>query len=149
MDELKDRRSVDRLLCSGVTALVYKKYWHNLLRYRLLKNIVSLWQVKSNVQNLSKSGTLIMSSDIYKRGDAIDIIIIAPGIKSIIIKGTVRWCTTDSLEIGQIGIQFMAFSNWKRYNSFSILKQLQGVMLLKDQAFITGYNESDRADVLE
>jgi len=134
MDELKDRRSFDRLLCSGVTALVYKKYWHNLMRYRFLKNIASLWQIKSNVQNLSKSGTLIMSSDIYKRGDAIDIIIIAPGIKSIIIKGTVRWCTTDSLEIGQIGIQFLAFSNWKRYNSVNILKQLHSFLLVNYQS---------------
>ena len=60
-----------------------------------------------------------------------------------------QWITEgNSHNMGNIGIQFLAFSNWKKYNSFSILKQLQVVILLRNKSII-GYNGSNNLELSE
>jgi len=139
MDEIKDRRSVDRFLCNEATVLIFKKYGYQYFRYRVLKNIAMCMPKMSHVQDISRSGTLILSKNVFKRGDEIRLIISVPGTKAIIIKGTVKWNSTNTFDLEHIGIQFLAFSNWKKYNSFNILKQLNLYILSKNQSSIIEY----------
>jgi len=135
MDEEKDRRSFDRLIFNNGTAAIFRNFWYYNLKYNLLRNFTSFMPEKSAIHNLSSSGSCIYSKTNFKRGDSIRLIITIPDVKNILIKGTVRWITEgDSPSTGNIGIQFLAFSNWNKYNSFNILKQLQVVILLKNQS---------------
>ncbi len=62
----------------------------------------------------------------FKRGDFIRLTVHRPGIKSIYIKGIVRWVSRDTInKMSHIGIQFAAFGNLKMHNSYDILKQLR------------------------
>ena len=137
MDKIKDRRSYDRFLCPGVTVFIFKKYWYKYLQYRILKNIAIFMPDIAYVQNMSKSGILILGKNVFKRGDEICLMISAPGIRCIIIKGKVLW-KTNTLEVEQIGIQFLAFSNWRKYNSFNSLKDLN-LYISKNQLAIVEY----------
>ena len=139
MDENKDRRSFDRLLCQEATVLIFKKYWHQYLRYRVLKNIAMFMPEMSHIQNISKSGTLILSKNIFKRGDKICLMISVPDTKCIIIKGTVKWNSPNTFDLEHIGIQFLAFSNWEKYNSLNIQKQLSLYILSQNRSTIVQY----------
>jgi hypothetical protein len=54
----------------------------------------------------------------------------SPEGKTIFIKGTVRWISSDiENNMYYVGIQFLAYGNWKRYNSFKVLEQLHNYTL--------------------
>jgi len=140
MVEIKDRRSFDRFLCPGVTALIYKKYWYQNLRYKVLKNITIFMPETSNIKNISSSGILILCKNVFRRGDKICIAISAPGIKTIMIKGIVCWNIQGTVDVEQVGIQFSAFSSWKKYNSINLQKQLN-LFLSKTQSSLIEYRQ--------
>ena len=132
MDEPKDRRAFDRLVFSNIPASIFKNYWYYSLGQRLFKNLAWFEPIKSSVQDISTSGSLIITKSIFKQGQTILLIFSIPGLQRMIIKGKVRWTTTQAPDMKNIGIQFLAFSNWKKYNSFDVQKQL-GSILLKNQ----------------
>ena len=124
MDEIKDRRLFDRFICHGVTVFIYKRYWYQNLYFRVFKNILIFKPELLQMQNLSKNGTLILGNNALKKGDRIYLVISTSGDKNIMVKGAVCWKETYTLEVEKMGLQFLAFSNWKKYNSFKIQKQL-------------------------
>ena len=125
MEEIKDRRSFDRLLFSETTVVVSNYFWQYPLRYKFAHNFAKALLGKSYLHNLSASGSCILGSNRFKRGDNIRLIIKTPDFESIFIKGIVRWVSPEtSNKMSYIGIQFRAFGNDKKYNSYDILKQL-------------------------
>jgi Tfp pilus assembly protein PilZ len=132
MDELIDRRAFDRLVFSNISATIFRNYWYYSLGHRLFKNLELFAPVKSSVQDISSSGSLIITKSIFKQGQTISLIISIPGSERMIIKGKVLWIAAQTPDMQNVGIQFLAFSNWKKYNSFDVQKQL-GLILLKNQ----------------
>ena len=125
MDETKDRRSFDRLKVPEMTAFMINTGWYYLLRYKLFHSIVIFILGKNLIQNLSASGSCILSSNNFEPGKAIYLIMYSPGVKIIYIKGTVRWISSNAGDnMYYVGIQFLAYGNGKRYNSFKVLDQL-------------------------
>ena len=124
MDVIKDRRAFDRFLCMEATAFIYKRYWYQNLYFRILKNILMFKPELLQIQNLSKNGTLILGNSALKKGDRIYLVISTSGVKNIMVKGVVCWKETYTFEAEKMGLQFLAFSNWKKYNSFKIQNQL-------------------------
>jgi len=130
MNEIKDRRSFDRLIVPEIIAFISNNRWIFFLKYKLFYSIAILILGKNLIQNLSASGSCILSNNIYEPGKAIYLILDSPGEKSTLIKGTVRWISSDALnKMFYVGIQFLAFGNWKRYNSYKVLEQLRSYTL--------------------
>lgn len=126
MNEIKDRRSFDRLMTPEMTAFLINSSWYYLLRYKLFKILLSFIMQKALLQNLSASGSCILSNNKFKSGDVIHLIIYTPAEKSIFVKGSVRWISSDAMsKRNNVGIQFRAYGKGKRYNSYDILKQLR------------------------
>lgn len=126
MDKPKDRRSFDRQMFPEKTAFLINTNWYYLLRYKLFRNIAISVLGKTLVQNISASGSCIQSPANFKQGEAIHLFINRPGEKSIFIKGTVRWSSSIAQsKMHFIGIQFLAYGNRRRYNSYGILDQLR------------------------
>lgn len=125
MNNIKDRRSFDRLTYPHMTSYLVNAKWLSCLQYRIFYILASMLPVKALLQNISASGFCILSHYRLKRGDAIHLILSVPGRKNIFIKGTVSWISasgdTDSYFVGG---QFQAFGRGKKYNSYDILEQL-------------------------
>lgn len=137
LDDFKDRRSFDRLAFSEITTCMYNHHWNYLLKNKLLRTIFVQMTGKSSLFNLSSSGSCIISKSTLKLGHAVCLIINIPGEKSISVKGTVSWISPEVLADGSyIGIQFLAFSNWKRYNSYKILGQLRRFAIQNDPLIV-------------
>jgi len=130
MNEIKDRRSFDRLMNPEMTAFLINSSWYYFLRYKLFQSILLFIMQKTLLQNLSASGSCIVSTNNFEPGDAIHLIIYPPAEKSIFIKGSVRWISNDTMRNrNKVGIQFRAYGQGKRYNSYDILKQLRNYAL--------------------
>lgn len=125
MDKIKDRRSFDRLEIPGMKAVLVNNYWYQLFSYKLLYNILKILLKKTHLKNISVSGACILSRKNFHTGDSIYLIISLPGSAFIPVKGSVRW-TSDKTEQNMYyaGIQFEAFRNGTKYNSYESLKQL-------------------------
>jgi len=125
MEEIKDRRSFDRPIVPGITALMINASWYYLLKYKLFHSFVLFLLGKNLIQNLSASGSCILSKNNFEPGKAIYLFLSSPGGMTIFIKGTVRWISFDAgNNMYCAGIQFRAYGNGKRYNSFKALEQL-------------------------
>lgn len=125
MNETKDRRTFDRLIVPETTAFIVNTNWYYLLRFKLFHSIMILIFRKNLIQNLSVSGSCILSKKKYIPGNAIHLIIHTPREKFIFIKGTVRWISSiPGNNMQSAGIQFLAFGDRKRYNSYKVLEQL-------------------------
>ena len=126
MEEKKDRRSFDRLEIPGMKAVLVKNHWYSLLSSKLIYNLLKVLLKKSHLKNISVSGACIECKRAYTAGESIHMIITVPGVSFIPVKGSVRW--SSNLDQGNkfyAGVQFEAFSNGKKYNSYDTLKQLQ------------------------
>ena len=65
-------------------------------------------------------------------------IITIPGASFIPVKGSVRWSSNNSESNKYYaGVQFEAFSNGRKYNSYETLKQLQN----HAKATVVGYQD--------
>jgi hypothetical protein len=125
MEEIKDERSFDRQLSSKIPVLLLKNKWQYVIRYRFIHHIVMYILDKSYLYNISASGSCIFGNNDFKRGDLIRLILFTPDAGNLNIKGIVRWISRNNIDKESfIGIQFLAFGNQKKYNSYEILKQL-------------------------
>ena len=124
MDDIKDRRSFDRLNPPEISALLINSNWYYFLRYKLFRSIA----------------LFILRNSNFKPGDIIRMIIYAQGQKNIFIKGTVRWISPGTENnTYYAGIRFVAYGNRKRYNSYKTLDQLrlfamQNAVILADSS---------------
>ena len=119
MEDIKDLRSFDRHDTSELNALLITSNWYYLLRYKLFRRLALFILRKSQLQDLSTSGSCILTHSNFKPGDIIRMIIYARGQKNIFIKGTVRWISPGTENnTYYAGIRFVAYGNRKRYNSF-------------------------------
>ena len=126
MEEIKDRRSFDRLNSQEISALLVNSKWYYLLKYKLFHRIAKTMLGKSLLQNLSTSGSCILCHNSFKPGDIIRMIIYAKDQKNISIKGTVRWISPGTENnTYYAGIRFVAYGNRKQYNSYKTLDQLR------------------------
>ena len=125
MDEIKDRRTFDRTIVPEITAFMINNSWHYFLKYKFFHNIALLISGKNLIQNLSASGSCILSKNNFEPGKTIYLSLSSPAVKTIFIKGTVRWVSpVTKNNLYNVGIQFLAYGNRKRYNSFKVLEQL-------------------------
>ena len=125
MNENKDRRSFDRPKVPELEAFIINTSWHYLLRYKLFHSIAIFILGKDSIQNLSASGSCILSKNNFEPGKAIYLFLSSPGGKTIFMKGIVRWVSSDrENNMYYVGTQFLAYGNGKRYNSFKVLEQL-------------------------
>ena len=130
MNETKDRRTFDRLIVPEITAFMINTNWYYLLRYKFFHSIAIFIFGKKSIQNLSVSGSCIMSKKNLKPGNAIHLIIHSPRENIIFIKGTVRWTSSVSGDnMHSTGIQFLAYGNRKKYNSYEVREQLHNFAL--------------------
>ena len=126
MEDIKDLRSFDRHDTSELNALLITSNWYYLLRYKLFRRLALFILRKSQLQDLSTSGSCILTHSNFKPGDIIRMIIYARGQKNIFIKGTVRWISPGTENnTYYAGIRFVAYGNRKRYNSYKALDQLR------------------------
>ena len=139
MEDIKDLRSFDRHDTSELNALLITSNWYYLLRYKLFRRLALFILRKSQLQDLSTSGSCILTHSNFKPGDIIRMIIYARGQKNIFIKGTVRWISPGTENnTYYAGIRFVAYGNRKRYNSYKALDQLrlhtiQNAVILADR----------------
>jgi hypothetical protein len=130
MNETKDRRSFDRLIVPGINAFMINTRWYYWLRYKLFHNIAIYILGKNLIQNLSTSGSCILSSNNFELYKTIYLILYSPDGKNIFIKGTIRWTSFDAgNNMYYVGLQFLAYGNRKRYNSYKVLEQLHNYTL--------------------
>jgi Tfp pilus assembly protein PilZ len=126
MEEIKDQRSFDRLNTPEISVLLINSNWYYLLRYKFFRRIALFILRKSQLQDLSTSGSCILTHSNFKPGDLIRMIIYIQGQKNIFIKGTVRWISPGTENnTYYAGIRFVAYGNRKRYNSYKALDQLR------------------------
>ena len=126
MEEMKDRRSFDRLEIPGMNAILLKGHWYQILSYKLLFRLLKFLFKKTQLKNISISGACIANDRNYHTGDPVHMIISVPGSSYIPVKGSVRWASNQSENSGHFaGIQFEAFSSGGKFNSYESLKQLQ------------------------
>jgi len=126
MEEMKDRRSFDRLEIPGMNAILLKGSWYQILSYKLLFRVLKFLFKKTQLKNISISGACIASDHHYNTGDPVHMIISVPGSPYIPVKGSVRWASNNSDNNEYYaGIQFEAFSSGGKFNSYESLKQLQ------------------------
>lgn len=126
MEEIKDQRSFDRLNTPETSVLLINSNWYYLLRYKLFRRIALFILGKSQLQDLSTSGSCILTHSNFKPGDLIRMIIYIQGQKNIYIKGTIRWISPGAENnTYYAGIRFVAYGNRKRYNSYKALDQLR------------------------
>ena len=125
MKESKDRRTFDSLIVPEIKSIMINATWYYLMRYKLFYSIAIFILGGNQIQNLSASGSCILSSNNFEPGKAIYLFLSSPGRKTIFIKGIVRWISSDRDNIMyNVGTQFLAYGNGKRYNSFKVLEQL-------------------------
>jgi hypothetical protein len=126
MAESKDQRTFDRLLNKEITAFLIRSNWLNLLRFKY-KGSASVRKLsKDQLQDLSESGSCIISNYIFELGDSIHLIFYAPGRKIICIKGLVRWAFVATVKNSYcVGIQFRAYGKGEKYNSYKNLSLLR------------------------
>jgi hypothetical protein len=125
MNETKDRRSFNRAIVPEIKAFMINSIWYYFLKYKLFHGLAIFILEKNSIQNLSASGSCILSSHNIEPGKAIYLILYSPAVKIIFIKGTVRWISSDSgNNMYYVGIQFLAYGSGKKYNSFKVLEQL-------------------------
>jgi hypothetical protein len=91
MDNLNERRALDRLAMPQTTTFLIRRSWLDffsiLLSYTNLRRIFKATVLK----DISKSGACILSDQHLNWGDAITLIVSTPGEKRIRIKGRVKW----------------------------------------------------------
>lgn len=125
MAESKDRRTFDRSLNTEITAFLIRSNWLNLLRFKYKGGAAIRKLGKAQLQDLSTSGSCIISNNKFELGDSIHLIIYAPGQKTIFIKGLVRWAFEATAKNSYyVGIQFRAYGEGKKYNSYKSLSLL-------------------------
>ena len=125
MNEHKDRRTFDRRIVPELKAFMINASWYYFLRYRVFYTLAMLIFGKNLIQNLSASGSCILSSNNFAPGKTIFLFLSSPSGRNMYIKGTVRWISPDTgYNMYYTGIQFLAYGNGKKYNSFKVRKQL-------------------------
>jgi hypothetical protein len=125
MNETKDRRTFDRLIVPEIKAFMINDTWYYLMRCKLFYSIAIFILGRNQIQNLSASGSCILSSNNFEPGKEIYLFLSSPGRKTIFIKGIVRWVSSDRENVmNYVGTQFLAYGNGKRYNSLKVLEQL-------------------------
>lgn len=129
MENVKDRRSFERMAIPGMKAVLVNNYFYYLFSFRFLYNIIELIFRKIELINISLTGACLLSKQNFEPGQSVHMIISVPGMSKIPVTGSVRWSTNASdQEAYMAGIQFMAFNKGKRYNSFKRLKQINELM---------------------
>jgi len=124
MDDYKDRRAFERLEIPGMKAALISQFLHGILSYKIFTIFTEILMKQDLLKNISVNGACINSKNRLQPGDDVHMIISLPGDKNIPVKGSVKWISeTDNREYFA-GVQFMAFSKGKNYNSFDRLKQL-------------------------
>ena len=125
MDEPKDRRSFNRMIVPEIRAFTINTIWHYFFKYKLFHRIAIFILGKHLIQDLSASGSCILSKNNFEPGKAVYLILSSPDRKIMFIKGNIRWASSyTENNMYYVGIQFWAYGNGKRYNSFKILEQL-------------------------
>ncbi len=124
MDDVKNRRAYERLEIPGMKAVLVSQFLHNLLCTKIFSIFADLLMKQNLLKNISVNGACIQSKNRFNMGDPVHMIISLPEDKKIPVKGNVRWThqSVDSMHVA--GIQFLAFSKGKSYNSLDRLKQL-------------------------
>jgi hypothetical protein len=125
MDEIKDRRSFNRTMVPEIKAFMINTMWYFFIKYKLFHSIAIFILGKNLIQDLSASGSCILSKKNFEPGKAVYLFLSSPDGKIMFIKSNVRWISPDTENnMYYVGIQFLAYGNGKRYNSFKVLEQL-------------------------
>lgn len=123
MEDNKNRRAFERLEIPGMKAVLLSQFFHTLLSFRFFSIVAEVLMKYNLLINISVNGACIQSKNRYNPGEDVHLIISLPGDKNIPVKGIVRWTSSENSEYYS-GIQFMAFSKGKNYNSMDRLKKL-------------------------
>ncbi len=124
MDDVKDRRSYERLKIPGMKAALVSQFLLNLLSIKLFSIFAYILMKQNLLINISVNGACIQSKNRFNTGDPVHLIISLPGDKKIPVKGNVRWTYQNEDNSHFAGVQFLAFSKGKSYNSKDRLKLL-------------------------
>jgi len=125
MNDIKDRRSFNRTIVPEIKAFMIDTVWRYFLKYKLFHSIAVFILEKNLIQDLSASGSCILSKNNFVPGGAVYLFLSSPAGKPMFIKGKVRWISPDKEDNQHhVGIQFLAYGNGKKYNSFKVLEQL-------------------------
>lgn len=125
MNEIMDRRSFDRPNVPAVEASIFSASWYYLLKYKIVHRIVMPLSRKYILQNLSASGSCVLTKNYLVPGKEIYLFLFSPGENTVLIKGIVRWISPHSeSNMYIVGTQFLAYGNGRSYNSFKVLEQL-------------------------
>ena len=124
MDDFKDRRAYERLEIPGIKAALVSQFLHNVLSIKIFSFFANILMKQNLLKNISVNGACLFVKNQYKAGDNIHLLISLPNDKNIPVKGNVRWISETESNSYYAGVQFMAFSKGRSYNSIDRLKNL-------------------------